>query len=186
MDHFEKLLERVKQNPIKADYTALRMAYTQSPHFNPYMNGVAVPAQLRQAMQTQDPALMLAGIEKALDIDFMDIEAHIYALNVLYRQGREARGVFHDLFAQGLLQSIMVVDGRSYETAFKVISIREEYAVVGVMGLQVQAQRKCVHEGANFDILTVKNPKTGTDVEYYFNIDLMRSHFDQKSLDQQP
>jgi hypothetical protein len=177
MNTFERLLAKARKNPITADFTALRLAYVESPGFNPYSNSANTPAEIRNALALQDPACMAAAIERVLDQDYLDIEAHIVALHVLYQQGKFTQAIFHDLFAQGLLASIMQVDGRTPETAFRVISIREEYAVMSALGLQPQGQRKVSAQGKNYDILTARHPQTGEELDFYFNIDLMRSFF---------
>ncbi|NWG18578.1 MAG: DUF4919 domain-containing protein [Chloroflexi bacterium] len=177
MDEYEKLLAEAQQNPGKCDFLALRMAYTRSPLFNPYLNTANIPMALRQAVQQDDQNLIGAGLQRVLQEDYLDIETHIVAYNFYQQSGRTAKADYHGAFARGLLASIMRVNGRTFETAFEVISIREEYAVMGVLGLRVTMQRKATHAGKNYDILTAKHPQTGEDLDFYFNIDRMRSYW---------
>ncbi|MBI5666771.1 MAG: DUF4919 domain-containing protein [Chloroflexi bacterium] len=184
MDSYEKLLVEAQQNPAAADFLALRLAYTQSVLFDPYNKSMQTAMALRQALQQDDELLIGAGIQRALQDDYLDIEAHVVAHNFYRQSGKAAKAEYHAAFARGLVQSILRTDGRSFETAFEVISIREEYALLGMLGLQPKLQRKASHEGKEYDILTVSHPQTGEDLDFYFNIDLMRSYWKRFSSQQ--
>ncbi len=175
MDDYEHLLTAAKRNPHTADFLALRLAYTHSTHFNPYMNAIHAPGHLRAAMQQGGYEQINEAIHKVLQIDYLDIETHILAHNFYLQSGQTAKAEYHAHFGSGLLKSIMSSDGRSFENAFYVLSIREEYAVMGFLGLPVHMQRKADHNDSHYDILTTRHPKTGEDLDLYFNIDLMRS-----------
>lgn len=177
MDDYEHLLEAAKREPANADFLALRLAYTRSAHFNPYMNSIHTPGNLRGAMHQDNQEKIGAAIQRVLHDDYLDIETHIIAHNFYRLNGKSAKADYHARFAVGLLQSIMSSDGRTYETAFNVLSIREEYAVMGYLGLPVHMQRKASYNGGDFDILTTQHPSTGEDLDFYFNIDLMRTYF---------
>ncbi|MBZ0291178.1 MAG: DUF4919 domain-containing protein, partial [Anaerolineae bacterium] len=176
MDEYEILLEAAKRDPEKADFLALRMAYVQSPLFNPYINGVNTPAKVRAAIQQDSVEKIGMGLQQALQDDYLDIEAHAVAFQFYHQNKQTHRAEYHQRFMRGLLDSIITVDGRTPETAFQVISIREEYAVMAVLGLPVHMQRKEHKNGNNFDILSSTHPKTNQPLDLYFNIDLMRTY----------
>lgn len=181
MDEYEKLLAEAQRSPATSDFLALRQAYTRSPLFNPYLNAANIPMALRRAVQQDDQNLIGAGLQRVLQEDYLDIEAHIVAHNFYRQSGKIAKAEYHAAFARGLLASIMRVNGRSFEKAFEVISIREEYAVMNALGLRVTMQRKATHIGKNYDILTAQHPQTGEELDFYFNIDRMRSFWGSKT-----
>ncbi len=63
-------------------------------------------------------------------------------------------------------------DGRSFATAFKVITIDEEYAVLQVLGVRKADQSLVEHGGSSFDLFTVNDPESGKEFTLYFNVDL--------------
>lgn len=60
-------------------------------------------------------------------------------------------------------------DGKSRETAFKVDSIREEYEVLGHLGLRMEAQ-SLVTADKPYDVMRAVNLSTGEIVEVWFDI----------------
>ena len=76
-------------------------------------------------------------------------------------------------------------DGRDFASAFKVITVEEEYAVLRVLGLRVMGQALVTHDGSQFDQMQVKEPKSGKELVLYFNIDLplnwLNRQFSKKS-----
>jgi len=62
-------------------------------------------------------------------------------------------------------------DGRSQATAYRVRSVREEYEILRVFGLEPGVQSLTI--GSNnkpYDRIEAKNPKTGETVELWFDI----------------
>lgn len=62
--------------------------------------------------------------------------------------------------------------GRDYASAFQVISVDEEYSVLRILQLEVTNQSLAAHEGSEFDVMKVKDTKTGAEGVVYFNVDL--------------
>lgn len=177
MDEYDRLLEAARHNPEKADFFALRMAYVRSPLFNPYITMTNTMFGLRSALQQDSIETIGAGLQAVLRDDYLDIETHAFAFRFYEQNGQASKAVYHRQFMHGLLDSIIRVDGRTPETAFRVITIREEYAVMGALGMPVETQRKASLNGSHFDILTSRHPRLNQPVDLYFNIDLMRSYF---------
>lgn len=63
-------------------------------------------------------------------------------------------------------------DGRSPATAFKVIDVQEEYAVLRIMRLASLGQSMRHHDSGSFDVMKVKSPDSAESFEIYFNINL--------------
>jgi hypothetical protein len=70
-------------------------------------------------------------------------------------------------------------DGKSFETAFQVISVDEEYAVLAVFGLVRVEQSLVEHGGSEFDVLTVRSRKSGNEFQLFFNIDIPKKWLNQ-------
>ena len=77
---FETLLERVKQGDRTVDFQALRFAYTETAHYNPYS------AERQMAYQAMYSALDKKEYDKALEYNnqllvtnYLDLDAHFGA-----------------------------------------------------------------------------------------------------------
>ena len=74
-------------------------------------------------------------------------------------------------------------DGKSFETAFQVISVDEEYAVLVVFGLDRVEQRLVTYNGNEFDVLTVRSRESGDEFQLFFNVDIPWKWLVQHLLD---
>jgi hypothetical protein len=173
---YAHLLDAAKQNPAQADFHALRMAYTRSPDYHPYAHPLEPVERLRAALHTQDFPTALNAVQEMLEDSYCDIEAHMSADYIYLQMGNEKRSAFHRAFGQGLLHAIWGTgDGRSFETAFIVIDIQEEYLLCRLMGLVPRGQALTNHEGHWFDVLDMQSGD-----KLYFNIDLPRQWLDKQ------
>ena len=74
---------------------------------------------------------------------------------------------------RSLMDSILVSgDGKEFASAFRVISVEEEYAVLQVLGLNLVSQSLVERDRSEFDVMLVQDPESGKQFQLYFNIDL--------------
>jgi hypothetical protein len=107
---------------------------------------------------------------------------HMWAYGDAKALGDVERMELHKRWYQGLIASVMKTgDGKTPETAFKTISVAEEYAIVQALGMQRGAQALLQHP--RVDKLTVKRQSDGTEVVLYFNPEL---HFARLSRELAP
>lgn len=173
--NYETLLEAARRDPPAADFEALRLAYARSEHYAPYDHASEAQQAMHQAMGHRDLLAALDAANRLLEAYYLDIDAHMMASFACYHLGDEARSTYHGQFAVGLLKSILDSgDGLRPQTAFVVIDIREEYALLKALRLRPRGQALVNHEGHHFDVLTVENPQTGLTTKMHFNIDLPR------------
>jgi hypothetical protein len=169
---YEDLLEAAKGDPDTVDFTELRMAYAKSPGFSPHADRRAF-ISIAQTIDLEDPASVIEGHNRVLDACYLNIFAHMALANGYAKQKDNVRSSYHRRFAKGLLDSILASgDGRSHDTAFKVIDISEEYAVMTVTGLKPHEQGLQDHGGHWYDVLKVEHIQTGKQFKIFFNIDL--------------
>ena len=71
-------------------------------------------------------------------------------------------------------------DGHSYATAFKVISVDEEYSLLWMLQLEVINQSLESHDGSQFDVMRVKSGKSDQEFVLYFNVDLPKKWLDRQ------
>lgn len=189
---YADLLAAAKRNPATADFTELRLAYARSSEYAPYPfrplekalgaenirspeHGPYTIPSLEKALDENNMQGAIEAINRILETRYLDRHVHATAAFVYEKIGDEARSTYHRKFAEGLLESIRQSgDGLSYETAFIVIDVREEYLVLGVLDAELIQQSLTEHGGHQFDVLEVRDRRTGQTAAQplYFNIDL--------------
>ena len=170
---YPDLLAAAKLNPDTVDFKALRLAYVGSPEYTPYHREEEILAALQKALDEDNWPTAIEMIEHLLETCYLDIYVHIAAAFVYDKKGDQAKSMYHRKFGEGLLDSIFQSgDGKSYQTAFEVIDITEEYAVLGLLGFQPLEQSIKLHEGHQFDVIEINDPETGKKFEVYFNVDI--------------
>jgi len=105
------------------------------------------------------------------------MDAH-FAEYIAYRESKnEEQAEFHKRILQGLLDSITHFgDGKSFETAFQVIEVHEEYVILRFMGLMPSKQSMSEKNGHSYDVMEAVNPKSNEKVTLYCNIDIEEKH----------
>jgi hypothetical protein len=139
---YDDLLAAAKADPEGTDFHTLRMAYTRTEGYAPYMQDAEGVKQLREALRDGNAEDALDAIDHLLAQNYLDIEAHMAADYVFTNLEAYDESDYHRAFARGLIQAILATgDGRDYDTAFIVLNVSEEYTVLRVMGLVPTRQR---------------------------------------------
>jgi Domain of unknown function (DUF4919) len=169
---YNALLERVKKSDSSVDFTELRLSFYQSPQYNPDRPMMTYrPLWGAVAQMNYTEAIKIA--ESVLEGNFVEVNAHMVAQIAYQETGNAERAQFHQYMTEGLLNSIKSKgDGKSIETAFHVISINEEYALLRSIGLRPFEQSLLEDKGSQFDALKVVDPLTNEQSVVYFNVDL--------------
>lgn len=126
--------------PDGAEFTKLRLEYAASPQA--VLNWVANDERrvLLEYYQSDKKKFVEAGA-KWLDRCPVDAKVQLMMGYALSELGRPKETVRHRYFFCGLMQSITANrDGLSKASAFKVISINEEYTVCNFLGAKVVTQ----------------------------------------------
>jgi hypothetical protein len=185
---YQDLLQAAVRDPGSVDFTELRLAYVRSPDYDPYGYRSAPASshgRVGLALRVGDLAGLLVTLSGLIELQYFDISAHQLVALAYERIGDRVTAATHRRIAEGLVASILQSgDGRSYQTAYQVISIAEEYAILDTLKLEVQAQSLGSHGGRHFDVFQVHPVAPGLwgfpgevspprePGELYFNIDL--------------
>jgi hypothetical protein len=153
------------------DWGALRLAYADSAEFD--LRGGRTDAA-RKAMF----AAVNAGNDKGalieakaiLDQDYVDIDAHVVADLADAALGDAAGAAREHDIVVGLLRSVRTGDGSGPATAFTVITVGEEYAVMRALAVTVNGQALIQNAGHSYDVLDVTDA-AGNSRRVYFLID---------------
>jgi hypothetical protein len=168
---YQTLLTAAKAGGGAIDWGALRLSYADSAEFN--LSGDRTDAARKamfQAINASDDKGALAQAKLILDQDYVDIDAHVVS-DVAYQHLGDAASAKreHDIVL-GLLRSVRTGDGATPATAFTVISVGEEYAVMRAFDMTVSDQALIQNAGHSYDLLNVTDAD-GKPQRFYFLID---------------
>jgi hypothetical protein len=170
--------QAIKLSPEQAQRakaaTELRLSYAASKDYDPY--NPAVAEAKKKCSELMKQKAFAAAIEEAnrgllgdkYNIDLLIAKAAAYRALGNAEKAGEVRQQW-----MALMDSILSSgDGKDFATAFRVISVDEEYSVLRIMQIERVTQSLVEHDGSQFDILSVKDPDAGREFQLYFNIDL--------------
>jgi hypothetical protein len=157
----------------KVDYRMLRIAYSASKDASPYGSDRTARAVMNKAISEKRYKDAIKSAEEILKTDYVNPFAHM-AKAVAHRElGETDKYEFHKAVYLGLLNSILASgDGKTFDTAYVVISTEEEYAVMQALGFAVVGQSLQRDKDHTFDVLHGTDSKTGNKIDVYFNIDI--------------
>jgi hypothetical protein len=176
---YDALLEKAKKGEGAVDYKALRFAYFETPAYSPTVGMIDYRALWTHVMQQNWPEAAKQA-ELVLQSNYVDVNAHMVASIAYREQGNEEKAKLHRRWADGLLDSIKAGgDGKSAATAWHVISISEEYAVLRSLSLRAVGQSLANEKGHAYDVMKTVDPKN-VEATFYFNIDKLFSAYGRK------
>lgn len=178
-DKYLTLLARLKQGDITVNFLELRQAYADSPEYTDFTDSDELKA-MYGAYHRGDYPEALKHSQQLLAKCYLDIDAHQVAFLANREMHVDEEAEFHHRIAHGLIQAIFQTgDGKTAETAWQVLTVHEEYIIIGVLGLQPGSQ-SLVHKGKHsYDVLEPTDPKTHEKVTLYFNIDKPMEHLNK-------
>lgn len=170
---YDALLARLKSGDTKIDFSELRRTYSETAGASPYGTSHEIRRPMNAAVLRQqcDEAMKIA--DQILAVNYLSPDAHI-AKSTCYRIARDiAKADFHRAVYLGIVNSILASgDGTKPETAYAVISIEEEYAVMRALGIAVWKQEQLRTGEHAYELLSGTSDQAGKSVRVYFNIDI--------------
>jgi hypothetical protein len=142
---YDVILADLKGGHTEIDYAALREAYANSAHYDPYGEPPGRSAMIA-ASKAHDCGALLDAANRVLNDDFTDIEAHVLSADCAAERGDASSAKFHHDVAMGLIRSIARSgDGTTATSPYVVMAVKEEYAFLYSQGYKVtmQALVKC-------------------------------------------
>jgi hypothetical protein len=177
---YEAMLERARKGEGAVDYGALRLAFFETPDYNP-LSGMLDYRSLWGALAQSNWPEAARQAEAVLAKNYVDINAHMVAYIAYRQQGDEEKAKLHRRWADGLIDSVKAgADGKTPDTAWQVISTSEEYAVLRSMGLRPVGQALINKNGHAYDEMQTVDPRTNTQAKFYFNVDKPFSAYGRK------
>jgi hypothetical protein len=172
---YAALLEQVKQADPDVDFTALRLAYIETEDYDPYdFQGGGLKQEMYAALNAEDYETTLELVQQILETNYVSMDTHLAALLAYEGLGETEQAEFHRYVLDGLIDSVLASgDGTSPETAFVVIFVEEEYAILSVLGIERGGQSLVEEDGHRFDKFEGVDNATNEAVTVYFIVDLV-------------
>ncbi len=155
------------------DAAGLRLLASRLPDHDPFLHERPAYREFRDALSRVGgggPDEVRRACAALLDLSWINVEAHAACAQAYQRAGDGEAASRHARIARGLVDSITRdADGTSFDSAYHVVSVLEQQAVLRSRGLRLVARRLDVDRQMPFDILTVED-QTGQRQEVYFQI----------------
>lgn len=150
-----------------AKYTKLRFDYANAKDFSPGWESEDGRTAITDAFKKSEYGKVEELGEAWLKKVPVDAEAHLVVALAYKAQGDLVQYCQHMGSFYGLLQSITSDgDGRSAKTAFKVISVSEEYYLLRDIGARIKKQSLV----GQCDVMVVD--QRGKEMTYYFDVSI--------------
>jgi len=176
---YHALLARLKARDTSIDFTALRLAYAHSPEYSPYGSDADdLRDSMMAALQRRDYRRAVQQADSALTFDYLDIRTHVMRAFAAEQAGDSAAATWDRVVASLLTRSITRSGSGNADSPYVVVSVAEEYAVLGMTGYDRgrQSLGKCGKRPC--DVLETTNHETGQPRTFYFDISLPMGHLD--------
>jgi|SRR5450432_760444 hypothetical protein len=175
---YAALLTRLKEGDLSVDFQRLRFSYMDSPERRAANDVTQERIEMVRAITAKDFQRALALSEMVLREAFVDIDGQLTACVANEELQQKWWSDYHKNVFGRLLDSILNWgDGQSAATAYKVISIQEEYAVLRVLGVTPIQQSLLHSDGHNYDVFAVKDSRSGEDMQVFFNVDIPMANY---------
>lgn len=173
-EEYQSIINKIKKGEdIDTDYTKLRTLYTQTSWYQPESkerdDNILKMAQA-WVDKRYDEAIQLGN--QLLEEEYLNPFVHDLFAKI-YKETGGGDAFFHMLMFINIITSIQG-DGKSYETAYQVISTWEEKGMMTFVQATPVEQifEPVTHNGHYYHVIRVKSDETGEESELYFNIDI--------------
>jgi hypothetical protein len=180
--HSGQSMKLTPEQEQKAKVSAeLRMNYAKSAEYKPYGTEIAlIKAKCWELVEKDKLALAIEEADRGLAIDKWNISLLMVKATAFRAQGDTEKADALRQQWMSLVDSILSSgDGQSFSTAFQVISVDEEYAILEILKVKKISQRYIQTKGIRFDVFRVKHPNSG-ESDLYFNVDIPKKWLEEQ------
>lgn len=169
---YDSLLSKLKGGDLTIDFRSLRFAFadqtaTEARAADPREHIAML--KLLNEKNFKEAVKMAEAIHKS---NFVDMNSHIVAAMAHEGLRDPKKSKYHEAVYLGLVNSILNDgDGNSTKTAYKVISVAEEYVLLNALELKRGTKEVENADGSVFHVLTAIDKASNEPVKLYFNID---------------
>lgn len=168
---YRQLVNRIKGGNLDADFVKLRQAFGEWLCDDKVNTDAPNRDAMIQAFESKNYKTAAELIEIVLDYEFVNRGLHLAAEDAYRQLGNQAKADFHKTIAHKLLHAVLISgDGKTAESAYRVLDVSEEYFVMRQLGYIVGGQALMSKNNKAYDILNGNDSDTGKAVSVYFDI----------------
>ncbi len=172
---YQNLVQRVEGGDFTVDFRALRLACIRSSQCDPRGKKADLVA-MNRAVDDRDFRATIEVAERLIRQGFVNAEAHATCVAAYLAIHEPVKSKFHLDVTKALVRSILTSgDGKTKETAYQVISDREEYFAITALGLPYlgpgNSATTTQDAGHSYDRWEIRDPRTGKNVVLFFDVD---------------
>jgi tetratricopeptide (TPR) repeat protein len=170
---YTALLKHVQQGDMTINFRSFRIAGALMIGQDGKLAAQSDRATFRRLLDAGSLQEALDSANRNLERNYANAAAHFDAFVACSKLNKPAEAALHRKIFNALLDSIQRSgDGKTPETAWFVVTISEEYALLQTrLGLQQNVQALVNQNGHAYDRLEVVNPKTNEKQVLWFNTD---------------
>ncbi|MBN1542991.1 DUF4919 domain-containing protein [candidate division KSB1 bacterium] len=179
---YENLLDRAR-NLRQPDFAELRKVFVSTTAYNPYDPDVADwRDKARSAWKNSELSTAVQLTKQILERNFLDLEAHFLLRQAMKQLDQPEQAEYHHRVLKGLFEAIgKSGDGKTPQTAFRLISADETPIVLHLLNLKLKESKRVQIDRSRFDLVVAINPQNPEPQQLFFNIDIpyrwMQKHF---------
>jgi Domain of unknown function (DUF4919) len=126
---------------------------------------------LTKVLDTEDLEQLLDVSAQVIADDQADIRGHMLRSLALTELERSSEAAFHREVAVALVKSILGSgNGRGFDSAWTVFSVKEEYDVLRVLGCTPESQRLVSRGDRSFDVLEARRFEDNQKLSLHFDV----------------
>lgn len=179
---YDAIVERIQARGFQSDYTLLREEYLKTDLYDPFdrRQREAVRAMF-EALDANELTQCVKHANTILERNYTSLSAHAGAA-ICYGKLEDAeRQEMHSRIYDGLINAIAATgNGKSQRSAFVVLSVDEIYDFLQSQDLEVVGQSLIDAGDRKFDLMSVRDPRTGRNFDVYFDISSEQIYFSRK------
>jgi tetratricopeptide (TPR) repeat protein len=167
---YDELAAKVNRGDLNIDWQALRLAARVGEVYGDY-DPYDASKRTQASFQKGDYEEALKIAQESERHNIADGEAHLAAWSCLKQLGKQREADEEWNLLQAVLQSIFKSgDGKSANTAWFAVGIREEYLVMAALQVRFKEQRSVKQDGHYYDEVSITD-QSGKDAVLWFNTD---------------
>ncbi|MCK5707093.1 MAG: DUF4919 domain-containing protein [Candidatus Aureabacteria bacterium] len=185
-EKYFSLVERIINGERDINFLLMRLSYTKTELYVPYGSRKKERKKVLDAFQKKKYKKVLKLAEKVFKTDFIDMNTHYMCMLAAKRIEDNEKVDFHQFIVTGLLDSItMGSNGETVDTAYKVISTREEDFILTSFGYTTVRREEIRKNDAVIDKVFAED-FTGKKKSMYFNKNIPNEWLNKKyTLDEE-
>jgi uncharacterized protein DUF4919 len=170
---YHQLVQRAKSNDQTVDFVKLRDAFGEWLCGDKVNTDAPNRDAMIQAFESKNYAKAVELIEVVLNYEFVNRGLHLAAEDAYRQLGNQTKADFHKTIAHKLLHAVLASgNGKTAETAYRVLDVSEEYFVMRELGYGAHGQALLSQGNKHYDLLMGTDGDSGKDVKVYFDISI--------------